>query len=631
LWDEADWIAAIATVVLAFFLAGGLVIAGSKKPEFAGHPKGLYMLFFAEMWERFSYYGMRAILIFYLTQHWLFSDSSSTLIYGAYTSLVYITPVLGGYLADRYLGQRKAVLFGGVLLAAGHSLMAVEGVGGQDDPTINVFWAALAFIIVGSGFLKANISVMVGQLYKLTDIRRDAAYTIFYMGINLGAAVGTILVAYLGQTIGWGFGFGLAGIGMVAGLIVFVLGKKALRGSGEAPKPLARGTELTLYAVGLGGVAVIWVLIQYQDVIQTLLMISGVGLLGYVAAVAALQLPYGSIGGAPGDSKGMIFGGLALMLVQPLLSIIEQATGNPLPTTTMMIAGLSLGTIIILTGLLVVLIGLGVEKFRREHHARDRIYAILFLIALNPLFWGLFEQAGGSMNLFTNDYVDRSGVPAGIFQSINPIYIILLAPLFAMAWQALAKRGKEPSAPAKFSLALLQMGLANLVLVWGAEAYGVAAMTPVILVFAYYLFATTAELCLSPVGLSAMNRMAPTFMASLIMGAWFYMTAVGNFVAGKIGEATGGHDGEMDKQGLLDIYEMFGYISIGVGVAVLLVSPIIKRWMHLDTLEDAEELAGYKEVGGDRGQDAGMFPNRETVPDGPTQQTGGSGPDLDKR
>ena len=201
------------------------------------------MLFFAEMWERFSYYGMRALLIFYLTKHWLFDDGKSNLIYGAYTSLVYITPVLGGYLADRYLGQRKAVLFGGILLAAGHSLMAVEGVGGQSDPTINVFWLALAFIIVGSGFLKANISVMVGQLYKLTDIRRDGAYTIFYMGINVGAAIGTILVGYLGETIGWGYGFGLAGIGMLAGLVVFVLGKKALRGAGEAPRRCSASTR----------------------------------------------------------------------------------------------------------------------------------------------------------------------------------------------------------------------------------------------------------------------------------------------------------------------------------------------------------------------------------------------------
>lgn len=532
LWAEAEWIAVIATVLLFAFLAGGAMIAASRKPEFAGHPKGLYMLFFAEMWERFSYYGMRAILIFYLTQHWLFSDGKSNLIYGAYTSLVYITPVLGGYLADRYLGQRKAVIFGGLLLAAGHSLMAVEGTGGQNDPTINVFWAALAFIIVGSGFLKANISVMVGQLYNLTDTRRDAAYTIFYMGINVGAALGTILVAYLGQTIGWGYGFGLAGIGMLAGLIVFVLGKASLRGAGEAPAPLTRAREFALYGVGLASVAVIWALVQYQDVIQTLLAISGVALLGYVLY----------------------------------------------------------------------------ESFKLPKEPRERMFAILFLISLNPIFWGLFEQAGGSMNLFTNEFVDRGGVPAGIFQSINPIYIILFAPLFAGLWQFLGKRGLEPSAPAKFGIALLQMGLANLVLVWGAHAWGIEAMTPVFLVFAYYLFATTAELCLSPVGLSAMNRLAPKFLASLIMGAWFYMTAVGNFVAGKIGEATGGHDGKMTKAGLLDIYDLFGWIAIGVGVAVLLFSPVVRRWMHLDTLKD-DPLAELAEA-----QAAGTRPDLETKP-----------------
>jgi POT family proton-dependent oligopeptide transporter len=255
---------------------------------------------------------------------------------------------------------------------------------------------------------------------------------------------------------------------------------------------------------------VIWALIQYQDVIQTLLAVSGVALLGYVLY----------------------------------------------------------------------------ESFKLPKEPRERMFAILFLISLNPIFWALFEQAGGSMNLFTDRFVDRGGVPAGIFQSINPIYIILFAPLFAGLWQWLGKRGKEPSAPAKFAIALLQMGLANLVLVWGAAAFGVEAMTPVVLVFLYYLLATTAELCLSPVGLSAMNRLAPTFLASLIMGAWFYMTAVGNFLAGKIGEATGGHDGEMTKQGLLDVYEMFGWVTIGVGVVVLALSPIVKRWMHLDTLKD---------------------------------------------
>ena len=510
LWNEADWIAVIAVVVLGVFLAVGGKIAVQKEPEFAGHPKGLYMLFFAEMWERFSFYGMKALLVFYLTKHWLFGDGKSQLIAASYGALVYITPVLGGYLADRYLGQRKAVLFGGVLLAIGHSLMAVEGVGGQNDSTINVFWAALAFIIVGSGFLKANISVMVGQLYKLTDVRRDGAYTIFYMGINLGAAVGAIVVGYLGETIGWKYGFGLAGIGMLAGLVVLVLGKGALLGAGEAPRPLARSRELLTYGVGLGAVAVAWALVQYQGVIQGMLLVSGVILLGYVLY----------------------------------------------------------------------------ESFKLPKEPRERMFAILFLISLNPLFWGLFEQASGSMNLFTDRFVNRAGVPASMFQSINSIYIILLAPLFAGAWQWLGRRGKEPSAPAKFGLALAQMGLANLVLVWGAEAFGIAAMTPVIFVFLYYLLATTGELCLSPVGLSAMNRLAPRYLASLIMGAWFYMTAVGNFVAGKIGEATGGHGGEMSKDKLLEVYEMFGWISIGAAVVVLLISPIVKRWMHLDTLED---------------------------------------------
>ena len=528
LWDEGDWIAVIALVILGVFLSIGALVAASKKPEFAGHPKGLYMLFFAEMWERFSYYGMRALLIFYLTQHWLFSDGKSNLIYGAYTALVYITPVLGGYLADRYLGQRKAVLFGGVLLAFGHLFMAFEGDHGitdaatkQADPAINIFWLALALIIVGSGFLKANISVMVGQLYRLTDMRRDAAYTISYMGINVGAALGTILVGYLGQKIGWAYGFGLAGIGMVAGLIVFVLGKNVLLGAGEAPAPLAKSKEWSIYGVGLVAVGVMWALVQYQDVIQTLLVISGLGLLGWV-----------------------LF-----------------------------------------------------QAFKLEKEPRERIFAILFLIALNPLFWGLFEQAGGSFNLYTDRYVDKGGVPASVFQSINPIYIILFAPVFAALWQWLGKRGLEPSAPAKFALALAQVGAGFLVFVWGASSVGPEVATPVLFVFLLYLLHTTGELCLSPVGLSAMNRLAPSFMASLIMGAWFYMTAVGNFVAGKIGEATGGESGDMTKEATLAIYQEIGLITIGVSVVVLALSPIVKKWMHLDTLRDRDDgVAGAGEL-----------------------------------
>ena len=594
MWDAGDWTTVITLGVFALFLLGGAWIATRREPEAIGHPKGLYMLFFAEMWERFSYYGMRALLIFYLTQHWLFSDARSNLIYGAYTSLVYITPVLGGYLADRYLGQRRAVLFGGILLMCGHFLMAVEGTGGQNDPTINVFWSALAFIIVGSGFLKANISVMVGQLYPLTDIRRDPAYTIFYMGINLGAAVGTILVGYLGVTVGWSYGFGLAGIGMLAGLVVFVLGRKTLRGAGEAPTPLAKNTEWILYGVGLAAVAVIWGLIQYQDVIQTLLVFSGVLLLGYVAIEATFKMPYGSFANAPSDRLWMMLAGIGLMLIQPIATTLGLAIASD-PFA----AGMPLSVLILIIGFLVIIGVMALEKYRREDHPRDRIFAILFLISLNPIFWGLFEQAGGSINLYTDRFVEIGAVPAPIFQSINPIYILLLAPLFTILWTVLGKRGLEPSAPMKFALALLQVGAGFLLFVWGANAFpiGPEAKTAVLFVFLLYLLHTTGELCLSPVGLSAMNRLAPAFMASLIMGAWFYMTAVGNFVAGKIGEATGGHGGEMTKESTLEIYDKIGWISVGVGVIVLALSPLVKRWMHLDTLRDTRDLAGRPELG----------------------------------
>ena len=540
LWNAGDWTAAIAAVALFAFLTIGGAIAARKSEEVVGHPRGLFVLFYAEMWERFSYYGMRALLILYLTKFWLFNDGKANLIYGAYTSLVYITPVLGGYLADRYLGQRKAVFYGGVLLAFGHALMAVEGMHGvtdplvkQADPTINVFWLALSLIIVGSGFLKANISVIVGQLYKMTDARRDAAYTIFYMGVNAGAALGTILVGYMGETIGWAYGFGMAGIGMVIGLIIFVLGKPALLGRGEAPQPLARGKEWTLYAVGIAAVAVIWGLVQYQDVIGNLLLVSGVAMLGYTLW----------------------------------------------------------------------------EAFKLPKEPRERMFAILFLIALNPVFWGLFEQAGGSLNLYTDRFVDRAGVPTSLFQSINPIYIILLAPLFAGLWQWLGRRGLEPSAPAKFGIALTQVGLSFLIFVWGAKSVGMAAMTPVIFVFLIYLLQTTGELCLSPVGLSAMARLAPLHLASFIMGAWFYMTAVGNFVAGKIGEATGGESGEMSKELTLSIYNQIGWITIFISVIVLALSPLVKRWMHLDTLKDRDagsDLAGQGEAG--EPQIAGIHP-----------------------
>ncbi len=509
---------------------------GDSAGTFLSHPKGLFVLFFAEMWERFSYYGMRALLIFYLTQHWLYSDGEASVIYGAYTALVYITPVIGGYLADRWLGQRKAVLYGAVLLTFGHFMMGFEGDGGQDAASLNVFWLALAFIIVGSGFLKANISVIVGQLYPRTDVRRDSAYTIFYMGINLGAALGSLICGYLGQAYGWAYGFGAAGFGMLLGLIVFVVFKPLLLGRGEPSDPAKLSTtvmgikfEWLLYLSGLIAVAIVWWLVQNQSVVGTLLGVAGGLLVLYVLGTAVIKLPA---------------------------------------------------------------------------EDRDRIFAAMFLILGSILFWALFEQAGSSLNLFTDRHVNRSifgwDVQASMFQSINAIYIVLFAPLFAGLWTWLGRKGLEPSAPVKFGLAMLQLGLGFYVLKWGADSFGLENATPVIFIFLIYLFHTTGELCLSPVGLSAMNRLAPAHMASLIMGTWFFASATGNFAAGLIASATGSENASGEGAGktlVLDVYSTIGLWAVGFGILVIAVSPLIRKLMHLDTLRDADELQGQREMG----------------------------------
>ena len=577
---------------------------GDSAGTILGHPKGLFVLFFAEMWERFSYYGMRALLIFYLTKHWLFSDGESGIIYGAYTALVYIAPVVGGYLADKALGQRKAVLFGAVLLTLGHFFMAFEGspgAGNTDNPVIYIFWLALALIIVGSGFLKANISVMVGQLYPRTDVRRDGAYTIFYMGINLGAALGSLLCGYIGETYGWAYGFGLAGIGMLLGLVVFIWGKPLLLGRGEPPKALARSREISVYGVGLVFVALCWVAIQYQDAVGVFLGTFGAALVCYVLAIATFQLPYGSYAKAPTPAFYSYIASSALLIV----SMFFVSSGNE---AWQLPASIGFG------GVITIMI---LQMMAKTDHDRDRILAAMFLIIVSVIFWALFEQAGSSLNLFTDRSVDRTmlGIefPASTFQSINAIYIILLAPVFATTWTVLGRKGLEPSTPMKFGLGVIQVGLGFLVLVWGAQSVGVNVPTPVIFIFLIYLLHTMGELCLSPVGLSAMNRLAPIQIASLIMGTWFFASATGNFVAGQIAAATGGEGvGEAaGKQVVLDVYSTVGWYAVGVGVAVMVISPLFKKLMHLDTLTDdnvGDDLEGQGEGPGEP-MGAGIHPS----------------------
>ena len=501
-------------------------IAGGR--TFLGHPRGLFVLFFTELWERFSYYGMRALLIFYLTKHFLFGDEPAYGIYGAYTSLVYVTPVIGGYLADRYLGARRAVLVGGLFIAAGHLMIGLlEGPAGAQGSYLSGFYLGLASIIVGTGFLKANISVLVGQLYPRGDARRDPGFSIFYMGINIGGATGPIICGLLGETVGWAWGFGAAGIGMLLGLVVFVLFRKELLGVGEPPAPamlrartaVGLSREWLIYVAAIGAVAVAWWLLQSQGVVGTLLVVFAALTIGFILYRAVFTLPK-----------------------------IE----------------------------------------------RDRLFGALFLIALCPLFWALFEQAGSSLNVYTDRAVDRSmlgvEIPASLFQSVNSIFIILLAPLFAALWTYLDRRRLEPSAPFKFGIGLIVIGLGFLVLVFGA-ALTPGAPTPALFILLLYFFHTAAELCFSPVGLAAMTRLSVGSMVGLMMGTWFLATAAGNFLAGQIAQATGGEN--VGPERVLEVYGRIGWIAIAIGIVVLVIAPFVVRLMHLDLMKaDDAVLAG---------------------------------------
>lgn len=499
-------------------------------------PRGLYILFFAEMWERFSYYGMRGLLVFYLTKHFLFDQNAAFGMYGAYTTLVYIMPVIGGALADRYLGQRRAVMIGAVLLVAGHGLMAVEGepVAAGQDPDfliINTFYLALALIIMGVGFLKGNISAIVGQLYKKTDRRRDSGFTFFYVGINAGSFFGALYAGYLGETFGWKYGFGLAGIGMLLGLIVFVLGKPLLQGAGESPD-----LEL-LKRKRFAGLSTEW----------------------------------------------LIYIGTALMLAFVWWVVRDQGTVGVLLYATMAVTYLYI---------------LGRSVLTLEPHARDRIFAALFLITVQVLFWALFEQAGSSLNVYADEQVDRNllgqEVPASVFQSLNAMYIIFLGPVFAGLWGYLGRRNIEPSAPQKFGLGVMQLGLGFLVLVWGANM--AVDLTPVLFIFLIYLLHTTGELCLSPVGLSAMTRLSTARMVGLIMGAWFLASGAGNFAAGLIAQATAAEGAEGENV-VLTVYSNVGWLALAVGVGLIIISPAINYLMHLNTLkDDPHPLAGEAEL-----------------------------------
>jgi proton-dependent oligopeptide transporter, POT family len=576
-----------------------------------GHPRGLYILFFTEMWERFSYYGMRGLLILYLTQHFLFSDERSAVMYGAYTALVYVMTIIGGSLADKYLGQRKAVTYGAILLVMGHGLMAFEGGGskelltyeGQDyqitldgrggdapqvlvsdsgrslisfndgatqmiiaDPAavglpsaiatdayttrvekeqlyVNTLYLALALIIAGVGFLKANISTIVGALYGLGDTRRDSGFTIFYMGINLGSLISSLTVGIIGIKYGWNWGFGLAGIGMLAGLLTFLAFQPWLEGRADPPSMEKLKEKV------LGPINVEWAC-----------YLTGVGII--------------------------IF---AMLTVMNSHLIPEWFVGM-------------VGIFVFL-----FLVGYAITKLAGEE--RDRMLAAIYFILAQIPFWALFEQAGSSLTLFTARLVDRTmfgvSVPTPVFQFLNAGFIVMFAPIFAWMWIAMAKRKIEPSAPVKFAFGVFLAGLGFLSLVGGIAASG-TGLIAVYFIFLIYWIHTMGELMLSPVGLSQVTKLAPARAVGMSMGAWFLYSGLSNYLAGVIARGTGAEtiggqltDVVAAKATYVTVYSNVGYVAMAIGVVMLLISPIIKKLMHLDTLkgDPSHALAGEAQLG----------------------------------
>ncbi len=498
--------------------------------EFLGHPIGLFVLFGTEMWERFSFYGMKALLIFYLVKYHLFSDTAGNLVVGSYAALVYALPVLGGYLADKYLGFRKAVIFGGILLVLGHTGMAYEGnaaiklasgVVERDEPALQVFYLSLSLIIMGVGFLKANISSIVGELYSKGDKRRDSGFTIFYMGINTGSFMATLLCGWLGETYGWGYGFGAAGIGMLLGLITFVSGQKYFKGKAEPrdkallqQKVFGISRENLIYILSILGVFVVWQMVQRHNVVEALLMIAGAASLLYI---------------------------VWYMIVK----------SNPIE--------------------------------------RNRLLALTILIIFSVIFWALFEQAYTSLNLFADRILDRIvwgyQIKASAFLSLNALFIILFAPVFAWLWVRLDKRNLNPNAAVKFSIGILLAGLGFGVLVLGGKLSGAGQVGIIWLVLTYMLH-TWGELCLSPVGLSYVTKLSPAKIVGFMMGVWFLATAGSEYIASLLANiasidthAGNVADVALAKESYLNLFEKLFYTGLIFGAVLLILSPFIKKLM----------------------------------------------------
>ncbi len=489
------------------------------------HPKALFALFFTEMWERFSFYGMRALLVLYLT-HELFikmehgeADARAYGVYGAYNALLYAAPTIGGWLADRMMGFRKAILMGGIFMAIGQFTLATSSHWNLGE---TVFFMGLGLLTVGNGFFKPNISSFLGTFYDRNDKRKDGAFTIFYMGINIGAFLAPITCGYLGETIDWSLGFLVAGVGMCVGLIQFWYNMRDYEDKGNPPDPkdfkapffLGMSKEVLIVVATLIFVPIFSLLIDAEGVTNYILLVVGLACIGY-------------------------------LLVTSLTA--------------------------------------------KDKEEGQRMLVFLFLFFFHMIFWALFEQAGGSLTILAERHVNLHGIEASQLQSVNPLYIILLAPVFSWIWAKLNKAGKEPRTPIKFFFGLLQMALGYFVIVWGirtvlptADAGG---LVPLIFILGMYLFHTTGELSLSPVGLSVVTKLSPAKVVGFVMGAWFFSIAFAHKIAGELGKVIAEPGANATHQETMasfaDVYMTWGvYVVLAAAVLLLLLSPILKKWMH---------------------------------------------------
>jgi POT family proton-dependent oligopeptide transporter len=516
------------------------VLAGQK--QWLGHPVGLFVCFFTEMWERFAFYGLKALLFLYLTQHHLFSDKNGYLLLGTYAGLAYALPVVGGLLADKYLGMRKAVSFGGALMALGMLGMAYKGTqasttGGADLLALQVMYASLALVAVGVGFLKPNISTIVGRLYIDSDPRRDSAFTLFYMGINLGAIFSSLFVGWIGIAYGWEYGFGSAGIGLLLGLVVFLKGSKHFHGQAEPANPAlltekvaGMRRETLIYLLALLGVAVV------QQILQT-------------------SIDFGALG-----------------------TMLGMAPGAEITATEVVAVALTL-----------VLMVWWFKFIFIQCNALERANMIMLMVltAISAVFWGLYEQTYGSWLAYSDRVMESPTFDLGLFSFafnssqltfVASFFIVLLAFPFAWLWPWLDRKGWNPSAPNKFGLALLCAGLAHFILQYAALNpldSGLAGFWWFIL--AYFVL-VIGEMALSPIGLSAVTALSVARVVSLMMGVWFLASAFGEMIAGRFGALASMPAGTTVPDALniyAEVFAILGWVGLGSAVLMFVLSPLL--------------------------------------------------------